>query len=142
MMVVDLCCSITSSQCILPLPQDHATRDFRQVHRSSSRLSQFEVVPRKTMSSIISSKGKRLLILYGSQTGCSKEVAELLGRMGKRRLFECETLALDDYPLARLPTEHLVFFVVATTGDGDPPDNMVRFWEIYKAKKLAQYCFV
>ena len=47
MMVVDLCCSITSSQCILPLPQDHPTRDFRQVHRLSSRLSQFEVVPNK-----------------------------------------------------------------------------------------------
>ena len=88
------------------------------------------------MSSITSSKGKGLLILYGSQTGCSKEVAELLGRMGKRRLFECETLALDDYPLARLPTEHLVIFVVATTGDGDPPDNMMRFWRFIRQRNL------
>ena len=61
---------------------------------------------------------------------------------GQAKTLGCETLALDDYPLARLPTEHLVIFVVATTGDGDPPDNMMRFLEIYKAKKLAQYCFV
>ena len=90
------------------------------------------------MSSITSSKGKRLLILYGSQTGCSKEVANCLVD------GQAKTLTRDllwTTMLAHLPTEHLVIFVVATTGDGDPPDNMMRF-EIHKAKKLAQYCFV
>ena len=79
---------------------------------------------------------KRILILYGSQTGCSQEVAHSLGRMGKRRYFECEIVALDEYQLANLPREHLVIFVVATTGDGDPPDNMSKFWTFIRQKGL------
>mmetsp|Transcript_25974 Transcript_25974/g.73676 ORF Transcript_25974/g.73676 Transcript_25974/m.73676 type:complete len:563 (+) Transcript_25974:2-1690(+) len=45
-------------------------------------------------------------------------------------------MALDAYPRADLPNESLVFFVVATTGDGDPPDNMKQFWRFLLRKGL------
>ena len=72
---------------------------------------------------------QRLLVLYGSQTGCAKETAEAFHRMGLRRCFDCKVYALDAYDWKQLPKERLVLFVVSTTGDGDPPDNMVAFWK-------------
>ena len=30
----------------------------------------------------------------------------------------------------------MVVFVVSTTGDGDPPDNVVKFWRKLKKKTL------
>ncbi|CAI5794570.1 NADPH-dependent diflavin oxidoreductase 1 [Podarcis lilfordi] len=35
---------------------------------------------------------------------------------------------LDAYPVAKLIEEPLAIFVCATTGQGDPPDNMKNFW--------------
>ena len=79
---------------------------------------------------------QRLLVLYGSQTGCAKETAEAFHRMGLRRCFDCQVYALDAYDWRRLPNERLVLFVVSTTGDGDPPDNMVAFWKFLRNRHL------
>lgn len=44
------------------------------------------------------SAGKReLLVLYGSQTGTAQDVAERVGRDGKRRHFRVRVLAMDTY---------------------------------------------
>lgn len=53
-----------------------------------------------------------------------QEMAERIGREAGRRGFLPRVAALDEYELARLPEEPLVVFVVATTGDGECPDNM------------------
>ncbi|XP_062612772.1 NADPH-dependent diflavin oxidoreductase 1-like isoform X2 [Saccostrea cucullata] len=45
-------------------------------------------------------------------------------------------MALDDYNVANLITEELVLFVCATTGQGDPPDNMKVFWRFILRKNL------
>ena len=45
---------------------------------------------------------RRLVILYGSQTGTAQDVAERLGREAKRRWFAVRVAALDDYPVVRL----------------------------------------
>lgn len=39
----------------------------------------------------------RLLILYGSQTGCAADVAERIRRAAKRRHYQPALFALDDY---------------------------------------------
>lgn len=44
--------------------------------------------------------------------------------------------ALDSYPVAQLIHEPLVVFVCATTGQGDPPDNMKNFWRFIFRKNL------
>ncbi|XP_047379874.1 NADPH-dependent diflavin oxidoreductase 1 isoform X3 [Sciurus carolinensis] len=66
----------------------------------------------------------RLLVLFGSQTGTAQDVAERLGREAQRRRLGCRVQALDSYAVANLIREPLVIFVCATTGQGDPPDNM------------------
>ena len=67
---------------------------------------------------------RRLTVLYGSQTGTAQEVAERISRDAKRMHFQVKLSALDDYQVNNLPHEHLVIFVVSTTGQGDPPENM------------------
>ncbi|XP_008150682.2 NADPH-dependent diflavin oxidoreductase 1 isoform X1 [Eptesicus fuscus] len=78
----------------------------------------------------------RLLVLFGSQTGTAEDVAERLGREARRRRLDCRVQALDSYPVANLINEPLVVFVCATTGQGDPPDNMKSFWRFLFRKNL------
>ncbi|XP_013410123.1 NADPH-dependent diflavin oxidoreductase 1-like [Lingula anatina] len=78
----------------------------------------------------------KLLVLYGSQTGTAQDVAERVGREGKRRWFSVQVMALDDYNVAKLIEEGLVVLVCATTGQGDTPDNMKMFWRFIMRKNL------
>ncbi|XP_051492475.1 NADPH-dependent diflavin oxidoreductase 1 isoform X3 [Apus apus] len=79
---------------------------------------------------------RQLLVLFGSQTGTAEDTAERIGREAKRRHFQCRVEALDGYEVANLISEPLVIFVCATTGQGDPPDNMKTFWRFLFRKNL------
>lgn len=79
---------------------------------------------------------RRILVLYGSQTGTAEDMAERLGRDARRRHFTCRVDALDLYNIASLVHEQLVIFVCATTGQGDPPDNMKNFWRFIFRRNL------
>ncbi|XP_075375543.1 NADPH-dependent diflavin oxidoreductase 1 isoform X3 [Mycteria americana] len=79
---------------------------------------------------------RKLLVLFGSQTGTAQDTAERIGREAKRRHFQCRVEALDSYDVANLINELLVVFVCATTGQGDPPDNMKMFWRFLFRKNL------
>ncbi|XP_027471719.2 NADPH-dependent diflavin oxidoreductase 1 isoform X1 [Zalophus californianus] len=77
-----------------------------------------------------------LLVLFGSQTGTAQDVSERLGREARRRRLDCRVQALDSYSVVNLINETLVIFVCATTGQGDPPDNMKNFWRFIFRKNL------
>ncbi|NWZ90552.1 NDOR1 oxidoreductase, partial [Nesospiza acunhae] len=77
-----------------------------------------------------------LLVLFGSQTGTAQDTAERVGREAQRRHLRCRVQALDSCDLANLIHEPLVVFVCATTGQGDPPDNMKMFWRFLFRKSL------
>ena len=47
-------------------------------------------------------EGRRISVLYGSQTGTAQEVAERIGREAKRRYLSASVLALDDYNVVSL----------------------------------------
>ncbi|XP_058014928.1 NADPH-dependent diflavin oxidoreductase 1 isoform X5 [Ahaetulla prasina] len=79
---------------------------------------------------------RKMLVLYGSQTGTAQDNAERVGREARRRHFHCKVEALDNYQVANLIHEPLVVFVCATTGQGDPPDNMKNFWKFLFRKNL------
>ena len=42
-------------------------------------------------------ESRKLLVLYGSQTGTAQDVAERIGREAKRRHFASRVAALDSY---------------------------------------------
>jgi len=77
-----------------------------------------------------------ILILYASQTGRAQYVSEEISRELLKRDFSTEVLAMDDYDVTNLPNEKFVIFVAATTGQGDPPDNMKNFWRFLLIKDL------
>ncbi|XP_019861809.1 PREDICTED: NADPH-dependent diflavin oxidoreductase 1-like [Amphimedon queenslandica] len=77
-----------------------------------------------------------LLVLYGSQTGTAQDVAERIEREGRRRRFHVQIYALDEYDKSGLINTPVCVFVCATTGQGDPPDNMKQFWRFLLRRNL------
>jgi len=80
-----------------------------------------------------------VLILYGSETGNAQDVAELIARESMRRHCQPRLLPADAFMpyIADLPQQPLVIFVVSTTGQGDPPKNIVRLWKFLRRKSLG-----
>lgn len=78
----------------------------------------------------------RLLVLYGSQTFTAQEIAERIWRVTKALGFRGPVQAMDDYPIQKLIHEEFALLVCATTGHGDEPDNMKRFWKFLLRKNL------
>lgn len=74
--------------------------------------------------------------MYATQTNTAKYASEEIGREALRRGLKTKIMAFDDFNIYTLPTEKLVVFVVATTGDGDPPSTMVNAWKFLLRKDL------
>jgi sulfite reductase alpha subunit-like flavoprotein len=87
---------------------------------------------------------RRMLILYGSETGCAKETSERIMRESRSLHFVPFLSAMDDYDRTLLPTEELIIFVCSVTGQGDPPSNMKvvlliqKFWRFLLRKDIPQ----
>ena len=62
-------------------------------------------------------------VLYGSQTGNGRRLAERLARTLEAQGSAVQLVAAGDYPLRKLGQERLLYLVVSTHGDGDPPDE-------------------
>ena len=89
------------------------------------------------MPAVSSSSANKFTILYGSQTGQAKAIAEEIHEFSeqhglKSNLF-CLSLTEKKFALEK---EALVVFVVSTTGEGDPPDTMCKFLRRLKKKTL------
>ncbi|GAB6023213.1 NADPH-dependent diflavin oxidoreductase 1 [Chamberlinius hualienensis] len=82
----------------------------------------------------------RVTVLFGSQTGTAQDIAERIGRQAKYYHFRSLVMAMDDYPIGDLIEESLVVFVCSTTGQGEEPDNMKRFWKFLLRKHLPNDC--
>ncbi|KAK9774957.1 hypothetical protein SCAR479_08231 [Seiridium cardinale] len=89
--------------------------------------------------SALESSPKDAIILFGSQTGTAETYAKRLGRiLSQNFAFDTSVTSLEDFPFdqfpqvpaARSPSGHevLVIFVLATYGDGEPPDSAVDFY--------------
>lgn len=78
----------------------------------------------------------KITILYGSETGTAQDVAEQIWKNAKRKGLESNVSAMNDYNIQDLNSEKIIVFVVATTGQGDPPNNMRQFWRFLLRKNL------
>ena len=90
------------------------------------------------------SPSARLAIVYGSQTGNGKRIAERLARNAEAAGIAARVYASGAYPLKDLAKERLLVTVVSTHGDGDPPDDargFVEFLTSRRAPKLDQLSF-
>ncbi|CAK7562686.1 MAG: NAPDH-dependent diflavin reductase [Sporothrix epigloea] len=84
---------------------------------------------------------RRILILYGSETGTAQDKAEEIVRMCQRLRFHTELEAMDNIKLNDLLQNHaLVCFVISTTGQGHFPNSSRKFWKNLRRAKLPPNC--
>ncbi|HSJ96017.1 MAG TPA: assimilatory sulfite reductase (NADPH) flavoprotein subunit [Myxococcota bacterium] len=80
----------------------------------------------------------RLAVVYGSQTGNGRRIAERLGRAAEAAGLAVRVYAARDYPLRDLAQERLLTVVMSTHGDGDPPDDARGFLEHLAGRRAPQ----
>lgn len=95
-------------------------------------------------ASVAEAVGQRLTVLYGSQTGNAQRIAHTLAARAQAAGVPVRLLRADAYPLRELKDERLLYVVISTQGDGDPPEDALGFVEFLhgrKAPALDQLAF-
>ncbi len=90
------------------------------------------------------SAAARATVLYASQTGNGRRVAEKLGRSLAAAGLSATVVSASDYPTRLLAQERLLYLVASTHGDGDPPDDaraLIDFLNSRRAPKLESLAF-
>lgn len=77
----------------------------------------------------------RLTVLYGSQTGNAKRLAERLAERAAAEGLPVRVVRAGAYPLRELKQERLLYVVISTQGDGEPPDDARAFLEFLASRK-------
>jgi len=80
----------------------------------------------------------RLTIVYGSQTGNAKRQAEALAREVEGAGLNVRLVRADAYNTKELANERLLYVVISTQGDGDPPDDARGFVEFLSGKRAPK----
>ncbi len=81
---------------------------------------------------------KRLTILYGSQTGNAKRVAEALSERISGDGLQVRLVRADRYATRELKDEDLLYIVMSTQGDGEPPDDSLAFVEFLNSRRAPK----
>jgi NADPH-ferrihemoprotein reductase len=75
-----------------------------------------------------------VIFFYGSQTGTAEDYASRLAKECSQKYgVSSMTADIEAYDMSYLdsvPEDCLVFFVMATYGEGEPTDNAVDFWDL------------
>ncbi|KAI8146782.1 hypothetical protein BJV82DRAFT_599832 [Fennellomyces sp. T-0311] len=83
---------------------------------------------------VMQEQGRKVIFFYGSQTGTAEDYASRLAKECSQKYgVSCMTADIELYDLSYLdtvPEDYLVFFIMATYGEGEPTDNAVDFWEL------------
>ncbi|UXA68080.1 assimilatory sulfite reductase (NADPH) flavoprotein subunit [Xanthomonas prunicola] len=89
----------------------------------------------------IAKDAQRLTVVYGSQTGNARREAEHLAAEAESAGLSVRLLRADAYPTRELASERLLYVVISTQGEGDPPDDaigLVEFLTSRRAPKLPE----
>ncbi|KAK8028902.1 flavodoxin [Apiospora marii] len=83
---------------------------------------------------------RKILILYGSETGNSQDLAEDIERLARRLHFETEIEEMNNVVPKTLTQYPLVIIVISTTGQGELPKNAQQLWKRLRNKNLPPTC--
>lgn len=81
---------------------------------------------------------QRATVVYGSQTGNAKRAAEKLAQELEAAGLGVRLLRADAYPQRELAGERLLYLVISTQGEGDPPDDAIGLVEFIAGKRAPK----
>ncbi|WP_372880668.1 assimilatory sulfite reductase (NADPH) flavoprotein subunit [Psychromonas sp.] len=84
------------------------------------------------------SSGQHLTILFGSQTGNSKGVAEQLAQLADTKGITHTLVSMADYKAKNIKDESHVIVVVSTNGEGEAPDDAIDLHAFLASKKAPK----
>lgn len=77
-------------------------------------------------------------IIFGSQTGNAKRAADALHAQLEAAGLPARLLRADAYATRELAHETVLFVVISTQGEGDPPDDAIGFTEFLLGKRAPK----
>ncbi|EOX4459207.1 assimilatory sulfite reductase (NADPH) flavoprotein subunit [Vibrio antiquarius] len=97
------------------------------------------VAPIAQATAAVSAKpAGKLSIIFASQTGNAKGVAEALEQEAKAEGIAVELFDASDYKGKNLAKETHVIIVASTNGEGEAPDNAIELHEFLQSKKAPK----
>jgi sulfite reductase (NADPH) flavoprotein alpha-component len=81
---------------------------------------------------------QRLTILYGSQTGNARRMAEQLAAQSEAAGASVRLLRADAYQTRELKDETQLYIVISTQGEGDPPDDAIGLVEFIRGRRAPK----
>jgi sulfite reductase (NADPH) flavoprotein alpha-component len=79
-----------------------------------------------------------LTILYGSQTGNARSVADSLGERALTQGLDARVFSMADFKPRDLTREHAVLIVVSTQGEGEPPESALELHSYLSGKRAPK----
>ncbi|KAI9486014.1 MAG: hypothetical protein EXX96DRAFT_547381 [Benjaminiella poitrasii] len=102
--------------------------------QASSDVKSESIKKERNFVKVMQQQGRRVIFFYGSQTGTAEDYASRLAKECSQKYgISSMTADIEQYDLSYLdtvPEDCLVFFVMATYGEGEPTDNAVDFWDL------------
>lgn len=95
-------------------------------------------------ASLTALAGRRLLVLYGSETGNSADLARRFYTQAETKGLPATLMDMAAYKQRQLAQEQDIVVIVSTHGEGEPPQTAAGFFEFVegrKAPKLADARF-
>ncbi|GAA5799479.1 hypothetical protein HPULCUR_004895 [Helicostylum pulchrum] len=87
----------------------------------------------------MSDLAKEYLILWASQTGNAEWIAKNIHTEAGKKGYKGQCFVMDDYTIAPLQQTGVIILVASNTGDGDAPDNSLKFWRFLRRNKDKTY---
>lgn len=103
-----------------------------------AELQQGGAVALPAAAAAVAASAGSVTILYGSQSGNAKKVAQTLKAEADAQGITAKVVSMADYKPKALKDEQLLVVVVATYGEGDPPDEAAELHAFIGSKRAPK----
>lgn len=97
-----------------------------------------EAAPSATMVAPKAVASNTLTILYGSQTGNAKGVAEAVFASAESQGITAKLVNMSDYKAKSLKSETHLLIIASTNGEGEPPDDAIALHDFLSSKRAPK----
>ncbi len=84
----------------------------------------------------IENNSKKISILFGTETGNSKKLANKLATNLKAAGYPSKVISMDQYKVTDLKKEEYLFLITSTHGEGEPPAGAKKFYDYIHSETL------